>query len=147
MPIYQAPLALSYLLFWQAETLAGATVAFVFFGLGTGTHGPTSNAFWAEVFGTRHLGTIRAVIAALLVLGSALGPGFSGFLIDAGVLFSDQMPWFVAYILATSALTWAAVARVRPRLAAAPKIDVIGAGPAMADVGLGHLQHDRPEGR
>ncbi|MGB7244559.1 MAG: MFS transporter, partial [Sulfitobacter sp.] len=49
------------------------------------------NACWAEFFGTRNLGSIKALATALMVLGSAIGPGLSGWLIDAGIGFEQQM--------------------------------------------------------
>ena len=40
-----------------------------------------------------------------MVLGSALGPGLTGALIDAGHDFTEQMPAIAAYFLAASGLT------------------------------------------
>ena len=62
------------------------------------------NACWAEFFGTLNLGSIKAATTALMVLGSAIGPGLSGWLIDKGVGFETQMlgyaaTFFVAAIL------------------------------------------------
>ena len=54
------------------------------------------NACWAEFFGTLHLGSIKAATTALMVLGSALGPGISGWLIDVGVGFEVQMLGYAA---------------------------------------------------
>jgi len=49
------------------------------------------NACWAEFYGTLHLGSIKAATTALMVLGSAIGPGLSGWLIDQGIGFEVQM--------------------------------------------------------
>jgi MFS family permease len=59
----------------------------LFCGLGV-TAGLTSvvgSAIWVELFGTRQLGMIRGVYAALMVLSTALGPVLLGGLLDAGV--------------------------------------------------------------
>ncbi|MEO1308482.1 MAG: hypothetical protein AAFV38_11320 [Pseudomonadota bacterium] len=53
---------------------------------------------------TRHIGSIKALAAAIMVLGSAVGPGLSGVLIDFGVGFERQLWWFGVYFLAASAI-------------------------------------------
>ncbi|MCA1779023.1 MAG: MFS transporter [Xanthomonadaceae bacterium] len=59
----------------------------MFFGLGitAGLNGVIASAIWVELFGTRQLGMIRGVYAALMVLSTALGPIALGGLLDAGV--------------------------------------------------------------
>jgi sugar phosphate permease len=54
-------------------------------GLTAGFNGVVGSAIWVELFGTRQLGMIRGVYAALMVLGTALGPVLLGGLLDAGV--------------------------------------------------------------
>jgi len=68
-------------------------------------------AIWPELYGTRHLGAIKALAAALMVFGSAIGPGMTGALIDLGIPFQDQMVGFAAYILVVCFLTWLAMRR------------------------------------
>ena len=53
--------------------------------------GTATTAFWAVFYGTRNLGAIKAAAAALMVFGSAIGPGITGALIDLGIDFPDQM--------------------------------------------------------
>ena len=47
-------------------------------------------AFWPTVYGTRHLGSVRSLQVAIMVLSTAIGPGITGVLIDLGVPFPDQ---------------------------------------------------------
>ena len=53
-------------------------------------------AIWSEFYGTRNIGSIKAAAAAVMVLGSAIGPGLSGWLIDIGVGFEQQMLGYAA---------------------------------------------------
>jgi len=63
-----------------------------------------SSTLWAEAYGTRNLGSIRAMMAAVMVLGSAIGPGLTGALIDYGIDYAQQGWGVGAYYLGASAL-------------------------------------------
>jgi len=123
MPLYLLPLALGFVLFWNANSLAGAAFGFIALGLTQGAVGTIVSVFLADHFGTRNLGAIKSVSVAIMVLGTALGPGITGLLIDAGVDFVRQMPVIVAYILAACVLNGLAMRRSRP---------LLGSGPAAA---------------
>lgn len=126
MPFYPLGAALFYLVFPHVQTLGPAAVAVVMLGVSSGAQATVPSAFWAEAFGTRHIGAIRAIAGAVLVLGSAIGPVLTGVLIDAGISFPRQMPAIGIYVLAAVGLAALGVARARPALSATAKVDVIG---------------------
>ena len=53
------------------------------FSLGIGT--PIVGALWAELYGTESLGTVKALLHALMVFFSALSPVIFGYMIDLGM--------------------------------------------------------------
>lgn len=66
----------------------GEWVAFAYMvlaGVSFGSIGVTRNAIWAEIYGTRHLGAIKSLIASLMILSTALSPAVLGIAIDSGV--------------------------------------------------------------
>jgi MFS family permease len=69
-------------------------------------------ALWAELFGTRHIGAIKAVASAFMVVGSAVGPGVTGLAIDLGIGFPRQSLWMAAGALAIAALHLTVVTRL-----------------------------------
>ncbi|UWR22460.1 MFS transporter [Sulfitobacter sp. S190] len=91
LPLQLLPFGVSFVVLAYADTIFMAGVGMVIFGIGQGLHGTGATAFWAVYYGTRHLGAIKAVAAALMVFGSAIGPGITGVLIDFGVDFPQQM--------------------------------------------------------
>ncbi|MCK0168431.1 MFS transporter [Jannaschia sp. S6380] len=126
MQVFLLPFALGFATMAGAQSLWGAALAIAFFGIGTGAQATIPSAFWAEFFGTRYLGAIKALAAAIMVLGTALGPGLTGALIDAGLTLPEQMPAIAVYFLLAGGLAAAAIGRARRDLAA-PQIDVVRA--------------------
>ena len=109
MALYQLPLGLFFLVFGSVETLIFAAPMIILMGVTSGAQATVPMAFWAEFFGTRYLGSIKATAAALMVFGSALGPAISGWLIDHGVNFPAQMGAIALYIAASSLLVEVAI--------------------------------------
>ena len=91
VPFQMIPFGISFLVLAYADTIFMAGVGLVIFGIGQGTQGTATSAFWAVFYGTRNLGAIKAAAAALMVFGSAIGPGITGAFIDFGVDFPNQM--------------------------------------------------------
>lgn len=117
--------ALGFLILSLSNTLAGASFAFVVFGVATGMQASLITAFWAEYFGTKFIGAIKATSASIMVLGSAIGPGVSGLLIDFGYDFPAQMLAITGYFFVAMMFTWFAITQGSRDLPA--KINIKGA--------------------
>lgn len=113
IPFFQLPMVVAFVTFALAQSLAGAAIGFVFLALTTGANSTLPNAFWAEFYGTRHIGAIKAMAAAVMVLGSAIGPGLTGGLIDLGVDLNVQYAGVAAYFLLATACMWIGIQRAR----------------------------------
>jgi len=116
VPVFQLPMALGFVVFSTSSSLFGAALGMVLMGISTGMNSTLPGAFWAEYFGTRHLGSIKALATAIMVLGSALGPGITGVLIDAGVGISTQYLGVSAYFIVVSMIGAIGVFGLRSRL-------------------------------
>ncbi len=106
LPLFLLPLALSC---FAAAWLTAPWAIFVFMallGVSYGFSSTLEGAMWPEIYGTDHLGSIRSVVVAAMVLSSALGPGVTGYLIDIGVDYSLQLASMGAYALAATILMW-----------------------------------------
>jgi MFS family permease len=86
----------------------GEPVAIIIFMFLQGVSGGISNilfgAIWPEVYGTRYLGASRSIVMAAMVIGSALGPGVTGWLIDLGIGFESQLVAMGVYCLLATML-------------------------------------------
>jgi MFS family permease len=116
MPFYQLPMVVSFVAFSLATGPAGALVGFVFLALTTGANSTLPNAFWAEFYGTAHIGSIKAIAAAVMVLGSAIGPGITGVLIDTGIGLEQQFIGIAAYFLFTTVMMYLGIRRAAAEL-------------------------------
>ncbi len=104
LPYYLLPMAAGLLVLASATTPGAITVVMGLVGLTAGAAVTIHSALWAELYGTRHLGAIKALAHAVMVFSTAAGPGLAGVLIDAGVAFDRQAVWFAAYTFAISVL-------------------------------------------
>ena len=127
LQVYLIPWIVGFIILSFAQSLFWAGVAFVVFGFCIGLQATIITAFWAEYFGTRHIGAIKATSASIMVLGSAIGPGITGAFIDLGYDFPDQMLAISAYYAVALAMVVVAINRAGRFLPAARQIDVEGA--------------------
>ncbi len=114
LPVFLLPLGVCCLLIWLGTPVWIIPVFFLFAGASNGLVGATINALFAELFGTAHLGSIRAMVTAATVLASAVGPGIVGVFIDLGFDLPSQGPVLAAYCFGASVL----YVLMRDRLAA-----------------------------
>lgn len=118
IPWFQIPMIVAFSIFAHTGTLSFAFVGLVFLALTTGANSVLPNAFWAEFFGTRNLGAIKAMAAAVMVFGTAMGPGITGALIDLGIGLEAQYQFIALYFIGTTVLMKIGIKRARPLLLA-----------------------------
>ena len=116
IPYFQLPMIVAFLIFAFGQSLIAALVGFIFLGLSSGANATLPNAFWAEFYGTKHLGSIKAAAAAVMVLGSAIGPAVTGVLLDYDLPLDTQYVAISVFCGFSSLMMWAGVKRVRSRL-------------------------------
>jgi MFS family permease len=119
MPFYILPYVIAFCLHWYAPNLIWTAAAVILMGISGGGQATILSACWAGFYGTRFIGSIKAAATALMVLGSAIGPGLSGILIDANVGIEIQMLGYAACFVFAAAMMKLA-ARMATRLTDAP---------------------------
>lgn len=77
-------------------------------GAGIGCAGPITNALWAEIYGIRHLGSIRSLATAMMVMSTAAAPVVLGLLIDHGISVEGFFLTLTGMALASGLLSWRA---------------------------------------
>jgi MFS family permease len=102
LPASLVPLGIATLLLTQAASPYALPVFMALVGLTAGSANTIQGALWAELYGTEHLGAIRALVMAGVVFASALSPGLIGLLMDAGVGLEALLLAMGAYSLAAA---------------------------------------------
>ena len=116
LPIFLLPLSIGILLIGPFEGIWSWVAALSLAGATTGIAHALWGTYWAEVYGTRHIGAVKAVAQSFMVVGSAIGPGLTGWAIDFGVPFTGQVGWMAASLVLISALHVVVVARLPGRV-------------------------------
>ncbi|WP_349364873.1 MAG: MFS transporter [Roseitalea porphyridii] len=91
LPVFLVPLSLACLALGVLDAQWSAFVFMALLGVSYGFSSTLFGAIWPEIYGTRQLGAIRAVIVAMMVFATAVGPGLTGALIDLGVSYPLQI--------------------------------------------------------
>ena len=99
LPFYLLPMSAGVLVLAFVDAPAAMAAFMLLAGCTAGAASTVLGALWVELYGTQHLGGIRALITAGMVFSSALAPGMMGWLIDLGVSLEAQFLGMIAYAL------------------------------------------------
>ncbi|MCA0899806.1 MULTISPECIES: MFS transporter [Microbulbifer] len=100
LPMFTALLLLAFSNAWWVPY-----VYLTLIGIGQAGTGTASSALWPERYGTTHLGAIRSVSQASMVLSTAVSPLLIGLLLDQGVSVTGISLLLGAVVLFASLLT------------------------------------------
>ncbi len=90
------PLLLSMMVLFYFDD---SVISFIFLGLigiSNGLANVLGSSTWAEIYGVKYIGSIKALTTALMVFSTAFGTALFGFLIDIG--FSIEQIAFLSFI-------------------------------------------------
>jgi len=106
LPWHLTPLLLALLALNQADGLWLAPIYLGLAGLGMGVANTLMGVIWAELYGTTHLGAIRAVAQAAMIFSTAAAPVTVGLLLDLQWSMEAVALLLAAYGVVASALAW-----------------------------------------
>lgn len=115
LPGFLLPLAAACFVLALFEAQWSALAFMALLGISYGFSSTLFGALWPEVYGVRHLGSIRALTMAIMVFATAGGPGLTGYLIDQGVSYPAQILAMAIYCLAAAVLMTFVSRRLRMR--------------------------------
>ena len=112
LPLTVLPMGVGIALIGMGETPLAWITGIGLIGV---TQGMT-NTIWGTLlpatYGTNHIGSVRAVAAAVLVVSTALGPGVGGVIIDAGISVPQQAGAMALWCFGLSLAMWPVMRRI-----------------------------------
>ena len=105
LPWTVVPMVAGLVLLAYGTSAASAFIYMLCIGLTTGARHTLTAAIWAEVYGTRHLGSIRAVVHTITMLLAGLSPAVLGWSIDQNVSIGTMVQVFAILLLISAILT------------------------------------------
>tara|TARA_Y100001978_G_C23495457_1_gene338381 strand:- start:339 stop:683 length:345 start_codon:yes stop_codon:yes gene_type:complete len=108
------PLLLSTLVLLYFDTSVTSFIFLGLIGISNGLANVLGSSTWAEIYGVKYIGSIKALTTALMVFSTAFGTALFGFLIDQG--FSIEQIALVSffYILISLILLFFARNKLNP---------------------------------
>jgi len=79
------PLMLSTIVLFYFDTSISAFLFLGLIGISNGLANVLGSSTWAEIYGVKYIGSIKALTTALMVFSTAFGTALFGFLIDIGI--------------------------------------------------------------
>ena len=84
IPLMNLPLLLGLIVLYFFDIYFSAFLFFGLMGISNGLANVLGSSTWAEIYGVRYLGAIRALTTAFMVFSTAFGTALFGLLIDKG---------------------------------------------------------------
>ena len=98
VPLMNIPLLLGLFVLYYFNYSFSAYILFGMMGISNGLANILGSSTWAEIYGVRYLGGIRALTTAFMVFSTAFGTAFFGFLIDKGFTIENIALISIIYI-------------------------------------------------
>ncbi len=84
IPIINIPLLLSMITLYSIQNEFSAYIFLGLIGISNGLANVLGSSTWAEIYGVKYIGSIKALTTALMVFSTAFGTALFGILIDQG---------------------------------------------------------------
>ena len=84
IPIINIPLLLSMITLYSIQSEFSAYIFLGLIGISNGLANVLGSSTWAEIYGVKYIGSIKALTTALMVFSTAFGTALFGILIDQG---------------------------------------------------------------
>ncbi|MBD1141152.1 MFS transporter [Pelagibacterales bacterium SAG-MED39] len=108
------PLMFSTLVLILFDTTITSFIFLGLIGVSNGLANVLGSSTWAEIYGVKHIGSIKALTGALMVFSTAFGTALFGFLIDQGYSIEQIALVSFLYILASTILLFFSRNKLNP---------------------------------
>ncbi len=115
IPFVNLPLFVGLIILYLFNNPIYAYIFFGLMGVSNGLANVLGSSLWAEIYGVRFLGAIRALTTALMVFSTAFGTALFGFLIDSGYSIENIAMISALYVGVTLIMLILIKGSIRPK--------------------------------
>tara|TARA_B100001559_G_C16129156_1_gene452120 strand:- start:76 stop:606 length:531 start_codon:yes stop_codon:yes gene_type:complete len=109
------PLLMSSLVLFYSDIETSAFIFLGLIGISNGLANVLGSSTWAEIYGVKYLGSIKALTTALMVFSTAFGTALFGVLIDKGFSIEQIAMISFIYILLSLIALFLVRSRLNPK--------------------------------
>ena len=106
IPFLSLPMGVGLVLLAVTSDIIWGGVFLALMGITVGFQSTVSAPFWSEMYGNRHLGSIKSLATSVMVLSTAISPVILGWYIDQGTSMETLAMVSAIFVFLTSALAW-----------------------------------------
>ena len=114
IPLMNIPLLFAMLVLFYNEQEISAFIFLGFIGVSNGLANVLGYSTWAEIYGVKYIGSIKALTTALMVFSTAFGTAVFGVLIDSGYDIENIALIAGIYVIVSLALLVSIRSRLEP---------------------------------
>ena len=108
------PLLVATLVLFYFDTSITSFIFLGLIGISNGLANVLGSSTWAEIYGVKYIGSIKALTTALMVFSTAFGTALFGFLIDRGFTIEQIALVSFIYILISLILLFSVRNKLNP---------------------------------
>ena len=108
VPWLSLPMGVGLVLLAVTSDIIWGGVFLALMGITVGLQSTVSAPFWSEMYGNKHLGSIKSLATSVMVLSTAISPIIIGWSIDQGIRIETLAIASAIFVILTSALAWSA---------------------------------------
>ena len=109
------PLLVATLVLFYFDTSITSFIFLGLIGISNGLANVLGSSTWAEIYGVKYIGSIKALTTALMVFSTAFGTALFGFLIDRGFTIEQIALVSFIYILISLILLFSVKSKLNPK--------------------------------
>ena len=106
VPLLSLPMGLGLILLAVTSDIIWGGVFLALMGITVGFQSTVSAPFWSEMYGNKHLGSIKSLATSAMVLSTAISPIIIGWYIDRGTSMETLSMASAVFVFATSAIAY-----------------------------------------
>jgi len=106
VPLVALPMGIGLVILSLSSSLVGGAIFLALTGLTVGFQSTVTTPFWSEMYGNKHLGSIKSLGSSAMVFCTALSPIILGWYIDHDTSMDTLAMGSAIYIFLTSALAY-----------------------------------------